>query len=146
MATGSFFASRSEAFQLEQEQRGRIETVRTEINVLLEAVDQRDDDALGKAINRLDINTLYLPQYKRLLIPLNMAYLGKQSDLNHYRIQSYDVEKEIDNADESILTELDAEGWRKISWEALRVESKLRLSQNPFTLECDTELCDQLAL
>lgn len=111
---------------------------------MLEAVDQRDDEALDKAIKRLDISTLYLPEYKSLLLPLNLAILGKQMDLTHYRIQSYDAEKELDNADKSILKELDSDSWSKIQSAAVNIQARLLLSTDPVTLECESELCNSL--
>lgn len=47
--------------------------------------------------------------------------------------------------DEAEIAKIRADGWRDIRWRALKVQSRLLLSPDPYTLECNTEWCDQLA-
>jgi len=146
MITGSYLASRSETFQWEQEQRTRIDVVVPEIYEMLDIADEKDADKLEKELRQLGISTTYLTAYRDLLRPLNMAFLGMRSDLSSYQLQSVDPETGETHIVQSEIEKVVAEGWKKIHWEALRIESKLRLSQDPYTLECNTKVCDMLAL
>ena len=141
-ATGSYFAGRSEAFQWEQEQRYRIEAVLPDIHEMLDIVNEEDADKLRKALRQLDAQTTYLAAYKDLLRPLNFAFLRMTMDLSHYRFQAVDPESGESRASDPEIEEIMAEGWRGIHRAALSVESKLRLSSDPYTLECIPELCD----
>ena len=146
LLTNSFSASRSEAFQYDQEQRSRIETVRIDINTLLDAVDERDDTAVEAAVKRVNVSSTFLPAYKQALIPLLMTISGKKSDLLSYRMDSIDLETRETKMDEAEVEKIQSEGWKKINWQATRLKSRLLLSPDPYTLECSTDLCRELLL
>jgi hypothetical protein len=145
LLTNWLSANRSEAFHFDQKQRQRIEAVRADINTLLNAIADQDDQAVERATQRVEISSTFLPAYRSLLAPLHMAILGKQSDLESYKFLAIDPETGQRHLDEAEIAKIQADGWRDIRWQALKVQSRLLLSPDPYTLECNTEWCDQLA-
>lgn len=146
LLTNSMSAGRSETFQIEQEQRGRIEVVRADINELLNAIEVEDDAAVEIAVQSVDTSSTFLPVYRSLLRPLRMTISGKQSDVISHEFLSIDPESgEKTEVDQSEVAKIQSEGWRKIRWQAMRVRSKLLLATDPYTLECQLgEICQQL--
>jgi len=146
LVTSSIQASRSEAFQWEQEQRTRIDIAIPKIYEMLDIVGEQDIGKLDKALRRIENSTRYLPAYTDLLLSMNVAYTGMQLTQTHYQIQSINVDTNEIATDSAEIEKMESDGWKEISQAALNIKLKLRLSNDPYALKCISDLCQKLAL